>query len=155
MLETSGGEGADGSPQPLSVDLVLCCLAVALMALAVLALPGSPLRAVLVAPALLLVPGYLLLQALFPVRAERPRHLLLSLGVSPPLVALLALATALVPGGFREGTILATVAAGSLMLAALAWTRRRTRAAQKGRGPEPTTAVPAPAPNQERVWQRL
>lgn len=115
-----------------SVDLLVAAGLMVLAAIVALVLPdGSMLRLAIVVPILLLAPGYLLLQALLvPARsaATRGRHLVLSLGVSPALLGLLALSTALVPGGFKQGAILGVVTVGSIVLGAVGFRRRRAKA---------------------------
>lgn len=81
------------------------------------------LRAALALVLLPLVPGYLLVQAVEP-RAPRPAHLALALGLGLPLVGLAALATALVPGGFRPMPILVAQAVLAAGLATVALVRR-------------------------------
>lgn len=124
--------GAGTSSWRASADLLIAGVAVLLAGAATLVLPdGSTLRLVLVLPILLLAPGYLLLQALLvPARstAARGRHLLLSLGVSPAVLGLLALSTAIVPGGFTSGAIILVVTVGCVLLAGVGFQRRRVRA---------------------------
>lgn len=96
----------------------------------VFALPtGSLVRAIIAGLAILLVPGYLLLQA--SIRESSPKqravHAAIALGVSPAVVGLLALATALVPGGFKAGPIIALVTFASLAFAGVAAWRRAPR----------------------------
>lgn len=98
--------------------------------LAAVALPeGNLLRFVLALPVLFFAPGYLLLQALIPAGPESRRmwHALVAVGLSPVLVGLLALSTALVPGGFKPLPILIVVTLGSLVLLGLAAYRRMSR----------------------------
>lgn len=97
-------------------------------ALAFASLPdGSPLRVLLAAGVLFFAPGYLLLQAL-PIphtsRWSRATHAFLAIGISPAIVGLLALGTAMVPGGFRPGPIVAVVTLACLGFAGVAWYRR-------------------------------
>jgi uncharacterized membrane protein len=73
---------------------------------------------------LLLVPGYVLVQAI--VRRPRLWHAAAAPGLGIPVVGLLALATALLPRGFVISNIIAVVAVGTLGLAAAAWWRRAT-----------------------------
>lgn len=93
--------------------------------------PG-PLRLALTLPMVLFVPGYLLLQA-FRVPAASGRELgwqaLASLGISPAVLGLLALSTAIVEGGFRLGVILVTTTVACLLFATAALVRRRSLAA--------------------------
>lgn len=114
-----------------SWDLVAAASIAVAAAMAASLLPGgSVLRLVLTLPALFLVPGYLLVQTLARGRGSRSRrgfHMLLALGISPPLVGLLALATALWPSGFRAQGILWAVTLACLFLAAAAFLRRSTQ----------------------------
>lgn len=135
-LDTVDASGADRGQRSRawkrSVDLLVAAGLMVLAGGAALALPdGSTLRLAFVVPILLVAPGYLLLQALIvPARsaATRGRHAVLSLGVSPALLGLLALSTAIVPGGFQEGAILAVVTIGSVVLGAVGFGRRRAKA---------------------------
>lgn len=124
--------GTDTSPWKASADLLLAAaLALAAGAAALMLPDGSTLRLALVLPILLLAPGYLLLQALIvPARSmtDRGRHLLLSLGVSPAVLGLLALSTAIVPGGFTPGAIVLVVTVGCVLLAGIGFQRRRAKA---------------------------
>lgn len=96
---------------------------------------GSGLRAIVALPILLVVPGYLLIEATVGSikPGQRGLHALVALGVSPPLVALLALSTAALPGGFHAGPIVAAVTIACLGLAVLA-ARRRARLAPAAAG---------------------
>lgn len=122
-----------------SADVVAATGLVLVAALAAVVLAdGSTLRPVVALPILMVAPGYLLLQALLvPARSptERGRHLLVSLGLSPAVLGLLALATAVVPGGFRPLPIAATVTLGCLAFAGVAlrrrWSVARTLAAEE------------------------
>ncbi|HEX2065559.1 MAG TPA: DUF1616 domain-containing protein [Candidatus Thermoplasmatota archaeon] len=126
-----------------ALDLAVAAGLAVVAALLATGLPaGSTLRAAAALPILLLVPGYLLIEATVTstARGQRALHALVGLGVSPPLVALLALATALLPGGFRSGTIIGLVTLACLALAAVAaWRRLRAPA-----GPPPAPASQAP-----------
>lgn len=122
-----------------SPDVALGAVLALVAAFAVAFLPGgTPLRVGLVAPVLLVVPGYLLIQA-FVVAADprrsRATHAILAIGVSPGLVGLLALSTAVVQGGFRPVPIVAVVTVACLALAAVA-VRRRTVGAPATPPPE-------------------
>jgi uncharacterized membrane protein len=122
-------------------DLAAAAILAVLAALLAAALPaGSTLRALATLPVLLVVPGYLLVEAAVPsvTRSQRALHALVGLGVSPPLVALLALATAIVPGGFHAPAIVAAVTLACLALAAVAWRRRLRMAASP-----PAASAPA------------
>lgn len=115
-------------PVPGQFDVYLAGALALLGAFAVAALPdGSALRIALVLPVLFFAPGYLLLQALPIPRVRRWSHgvhALLAIGVSPAIVGLLALSTALIPGGFRPAPIVTVVTVASLALAAVALYRR-------------------------------
>lgn len=130
--ESAAGPAAGWDRLKRSAD-VLAGAGLALVALVgAIAIPsGSTVRLAIVLPILLVVPGYLLLQALLvPARpaAERGRHLLVSVGLSPAVLGLLALSTAIVPGGFTRGSILAIVTAGCLVFAGVALRRRWSKA---------------------------
>lgn len=111
-------------------DLWIAGVLVLVGALAAAVLPaGDVMRIALVAPVVLVVPGYLLVQAfVVPAVSRRRRavHALIGLGLSPVVVGLLALVTALVPGGFQTSTIILFVTLGSLGLGVAAGVRRRT-----------------------------
>lgn len=118
-------------------DVLLSTGLVVLAAAVALTLPvESTLRAVLTLPVLLVAPGYLLLQALL-VPARRPRrrvlHAVFGLGISPPLLGLMALSTTVVPGTFTPNTIIVAVTLGCLALGALAVFRRGR---QRAEGPQ-------------------
>src|SRR6185369_16471690 len=88
-------------------DLFATAAFALLAAFAFVALPaGGWPRVVLALAVLLFAPGYLLLEAVTPTDADRRRalHAFLAIGVSPGLVGLLALTTAILPGGFRAGS---------------------------------------------------
>lgn len=109
----------------------------------------GPLRLAATLPVLLFAPGYLLLQAVVvpPARgASLLRQALACLGISPAVVGLLALATAIVAGGFTAGAIVATVTVGSLAFAAIALQRRRHHANAPARNAKAAKA-PAPSPH--------
>jgi uncharacterized membrane protein len=121
-----------------SPDVLLGGVLALVGAWAFLILPaGSTVRIALVAPVLVLVPGYLLIQTLI-VPASPPGrravHAVVAIGASPALVALAALATAIVPGGFRPGPIVAVVTLMTLGLAAAALYRRAAHAATADQG---------------------
>lgn len=104
---------------------------------------GSPLRVALALAVLFFIPGYLLIEAV--ARPDVPAHrraarACVALGVSPAVVGLLALATALLPGGFSSRSIVALVTLACLALAALAFWRRN-RAGRKA----PTATTPSMA----------
>jgi uncharacterized membrane protein len=109
-------------------DLAVAAAVAALAGVAQMSLPGgSWLRVV---PALLLlffVPGYLLIEAVVGPAADLRARLVRcawAVGVSPPVVALLALATALAPHGFKPAAIVLSVTVACLGLAAAALWRR-------------------------------
>ncbi len=125
----AGPSGLAGRWPPRSWwDLAASAGLLTLTLIVALALPeGSVARAAIAMPVLLVVPGYLLLQALFvPAGRTRTRlvHALIALGVSPALIGLLALSTVMVPGGFTAGAIFTMVTLTSLLLAAIALVRR-------------------------------
>lgn len=134
------GSGAANQTVDLGVAVVLI-LAAAWVAWV---LPeGDTLRLVVAAPVVLVVPGYLVLQAVFvPARPPRQRlvHALFAIGLSPIVLGLLALTTALVPSGFRTGPIVAAVTVACLALAGLAGFRRTAdrRGGSEGGQPRPT-----------------
>lgn len=111
-----------------STDLLIAAPLAVLAALLASLLPaGNPVRIVLTLTILLTVPGYLLLQAIFvPARPIRSRAIqaLLGIGVSPVIVGLLALSTALLVGGFGATAIIVTVTLTCLALALVAFVRR-------------------------------
>ncbi len=111
--------------QAPAADLALAAAAALLAGLGSVALPaGSALRLAVAAPALLLVPGYVALEAFVPRPGGRLRNLVLGVCVGPALIGLLALATAMVPGGFRAGSLVAMLTSGCVALAAVALARR-------------------------------
>jgi uncharacterized membrane protein len=102
-------------------------------------------------PMLLFVPGYLLLQAFVvpaATGAARGWQALASLGISPAMMGLFALLTAVVEGGFRLGAIVALSLLGCLALGAAALVRRRALAQSAGLpkgtdAPKAASATPA------------
>lgn len=107
---------------------------------------GSTMRAVLTLPVLLVAPGYLLLQTiLVPVRPPPRRllHAVLGLGISPPLLGLMALSTTVVPGTFTPDALIAAVTLGCLALGTLAVFRRER---QRAEGPEHATVTAPGSP---------
>jgi uncharacterized membrane protein len=120
-------------------DLLAALALVLVAAVAALALGPGPLRVLLTLPALAVAPGYLLVQAAVP--RQRPsawlRHACAALGAGPALLGLCALATALVPGGFRPVPIVLATTAAAALLGAVALLRRRSAG---------TEVEPAPAP---------
>jgi hypothetical protein len=144
---------ARGPRGPYAWADVAIAAALALMAaLAAGNLPVGALRYLLTVPMLVLVPGYLLLQAFVvpPARgAARGWQVLASLGLSPAVVGLLALTTAIVQGGFRLPIILILVTLASLGLGAVALARRRALAPLRTASPTGSagTASVAGAPS--------
>lgn len=132
---TPGARGVGGVGQ--KVDLLAGVALTFVAVFAVVFLPaGSLLRAFLAAPVLFVVPGYLLIQALVvPAASIRSRvvHGLVALGVSPGVVGLLALSTAVVDGGFRPIPIVTVVTVASLLFAGIALYRRSARLASPSR----------------------
>lgn len=124
LSRSSTGSVLKGSPW---VDVVVAMVAVGAAATVAFMLPdGSTVRWALALPIVLLAPGYLLLQAIFvPAQsvASRLIHALVSLGVSPAIVGLLALSTAPF-GAFREGPIVTVVTGSCLVLGLIALIRR-------------------------------
>lgn len=109
-------------------DLGVPC-AIALLAAAAQAFAGGGVMQVALGLAMLFfVPGHLLMAAAAPApmgAGQRAVRAVVALGVSLPLVGLLALGTALLPGGFQAGSIVAAVTAACLALGAVAAWRRR------------------------------
>jgi len=133
-----------------STDLVLATVGALLAALAVAFLPaGAGIRLLSVLPLLLLIPGYLLIEALV-VRPRTRRaqwvHVGVALGVSPALIGLLALATAVIPGGFRASAIVIAVTAACLLLAGVAFYRRVLESI-KVETTDPGQVIPAREPS--------
>lgn len=122
-------QSANRSPTRHLDVLIVGGLAV-LAAIVAFTLPaGDPARFALTLPVLLIAPGYLLIQAFIPDATGRTRlvHGLLSIGVSPAVVGLLALSTALIPGGFGATSIIAAVTLWCLIMASIAMLRRTLR----------------------------
>lgn len=128
-----------------STDLLIAApLAVVSALLASLLPAGNVVRIVLTLTILLTVPGYLLLQAVFvPARPARSRAIqaLYGIGVSPVIVGLLALSTALFVGGFGATAIIVTVTLACLALALIAFIRRSLNPDEI-----PTVQATAPTP---------
>lgn len=130
------------------LDLVLAAALAAAAALLAGALPdGDGRRAMATLAILLVVPGYLLVEAAVPstARGQRALHALVGVGVSLPLVGLLALATAIVPGGFRASMVIASVTLACLALAVVA-ALRRLRSSAPAAPAAPIDAAPVPQP---------
>lgn len=109
-------------------DVLIAMVLVLVGTFAALVLPeGNTPRLLLALPVLFFAPGYLLIQAALGRRSTRTArgwHAALAVGVSPGVIGLLALVTAIVPGGFRMTPIILTVTVGSVALALLALYRR-------------------------------
>jgi len=78
------------------------------------------------------VPGHLLVTACTSAPhtgMQRLVRALVALGISAPVVGLLALSTALLPGGFLASSIVAVVSGACVMLAGAAVVRRRVTVA--------------------------
>ena len=122
-----------------SADILAAAAVAASAGLAYVLLPGgSAVRIVLGLAMVFLVPGYLLLEAAArPSPSLRPKLLrvLAAIGVSPAVVGLAALATALVPGGFKPAAIVLAVTVACAALAGLALWRRMPHAASQPAGP--------------------
>jgi uncharacterized membrane protein len=120
-----------------NLDVVAALAAALLAAVAALSLPeGSTARMAITLPVLFIVPGYVALQAVFlPKRDARRRwfHALFSIGLSPAIVGLLALTTALAPGGFQPRSIVLLLTLAILWGGALGIWRRRTAGRPTGR----------------------
>lgn len=117
------------------VDLGIPCAVAVLAAVAMWMPAGSASRVALALAMLFFVPGHLLIAAFTrpPTMAgQRPMRALVALGVSPPLVGLLALSTSLLPGGFRPVAIVTVVTLACLVLAGVAAFRRRGTPAVPG-----------------------
>ena len=127
LLPAAGSHQANGPVGGRHLDLAGCMGAALLAPFFMAVLPGgSLLRAVLLGVTLLVVPGYLLMQAVEPAagRARRAVHAAIALGVSPALVGLAALSTALLPGGFQAERIILVEVLLMVALGAVAWRRR-------------------------------
>ncbi len=125
---SQAGPSADHPEDRGSWDLGLSVALAVAGTLGALWLPaGDTVRLLLALPVVLLVPGYLLLQALMvPTSQGFPRWLevLFSIALSPAIVGLVALATWVIPGGFQPRVIIGTVTGACFLLAAVALQRR-------------------------------
>ncbi|MBI2077530.1 MAG: DUF1616 domain-containing protein [Euryarchaeota archaeon] len=129
---TAGSTSKESGPR--AWDLVVAVLVTLVGAGAVWFLPtGNPLRFALALPVLLFTPGYLLLQVAVLPKPGRDRAVqpIVAVPASIAVVALLALATAVVPDGFTPTNIVAVVTSASLALAALAKARRNAASGGK------------------------
>lgn len=141
-----------GEPEPMRwLDVGGASILVLVAAAAVAMELTGPLRFLATLPMILFVPGYLLLQAVA-VPAARGKELawqaVASLGLSPALLGLFALATAIVEGGFRLGIIVGLSTILSLGLATVALVRRRavSRPTKDAAGASPVRPAPAVIP---------
>jgi uncharacterized membrane protein len=148
-----GGQVQRQPPEQLQAVLrrspdLLAAAALAIAAYVATALPGgSPARLALAAAIVFVLPGYLLLEAAVPTLGSASRRGLravAALGVSPAVVGLAALSTALVQGGFRPANIVLVVTLLCLLLAGAALVRRAT-AGRAAEPPFPTEPLVAPA----------
>lgn len=136
VVRTDGSlrEGGTWRSWTRDLDLLACATVVGLACLAAMTLPeGSIVRLAVAIAGLFVAPGYLLVEAAAgPARsvAARVRRAALSVGVSPAIVGLLALATAGLPGGFRPASIILLLGVTCLALAAAALWRRRAHGRQ-------------------------
>lgn len=125
-----------------SADLLVAGPLAVLAAVLASALPAdNPVRNYGTIAILLTVPGYLLLQTLMvpaPPAAKRAMHVLLGIGVSPAVVGLLALSTALVSGGFGATAIIATVTLACLAFALIAFARRSLHPSENASTADPS-----------------
>ncbi len=136
---TLPAEVATTRPRRRWIDLALVALFAVVAAIATTMAAGGLGRSLLTLPMILFVPGYLFIQMLVtgPGRPT-PFQALMAIGVSPPLVGLLALLTAIIPGGFTAGPIIATVTVACIAMAVAAFVRR-------GRHAPPDTSVASKA----------
>jgi len=150
-IDPPGAPPAADTPKPGSFPWIDLAIGAALSVVALVAaldLPVSPLRYLLTLPMLLLVPGYLLLQAFAVPAASGARRgwqALAAIGLSPAVVGLLALSTAIVQGAFRVPVILAVSTLASVALATTAFVRRRSLARSERDAPAPAPAAAAVA----------
>lgn len=118
----------DGLPRLRdTADLLVAVALVVVAALARLMPEENTLRLLLTLPVLLFVPGYLLIQMFVPLARsghDRTVQALVALGASLPVVGLLALSTAVVPGGFRPTPIVVVTTGACILFAVVAYLRR-------------------------------
>lgn len=135
MSQPAGSAELDGhdsranpSGEGSGADLVLAGAIAVAAPIAAIYHPGNvALRTALSIPALLLVPGYLLLQTILPSLSQRPglgHQAALSVGFSLPVVGLAALSASVTPWGFRPTPVILSVMVASLALCAVAAYRR-------------------------------
>lgn len=153
VTHSAYADAPDPEPEPVPrLDLWLASAATVLAAVAAFLLPdGSLVRLLVTAPAWLFLPGYLMLQALLvPVRppALRVVHAVAAIGLSIPMVGLLALATVVLPGGLSERSIVAVVTFVCLALAVVAGMRRIARPNVDDEPDEPVVRRVRPVPPQ-------
>ena len=128
-------------------DLIIAALcSVALVAVDVAAAPATPARVALGVPFVLLLPGYVLVAAIFPGRDDLSflERIALGAGLSAAIVPLLGLALNYSPWGIRPHPIVLSVMLFTLTVAAVAAARRRLLPREQAFQPE--LAVP---------WRRL
>jgi uncharacterized membrane protein len=112
---------------PLDLKSIYLWISLALVSVYAPAISESPLRAVLVLPLLLFIPGYLLVAALFPARGDLDdiERVALSFGLSIAIVPLIGLALNYTPWGIRLDSIAVFLVAFSLVIGLIAQFRRR------------------------------
>lgn len=142
-------------PAMRDVDDLLAAIVLVILAFwATVALPpGSWARVAVVAPLVLALPGYLLIQAVLgptSLRTSRLGHTAAALGVTPAVIGLLALSTTVLPGGFRIPSITKALAIGSVVFLVVAWVRRGFPRASAVRPSNGIPSTPA-SPGQETV----
>jgi hypothetical protein len=108
------------------LDMLGCVLATMVAWGATALPPGDFVRVLLTLPIILFVPGYLALQAVVgrSFARDQRRQAMAAFGLSPALVGLVALATAIIPGGFQLGVIANAILVTCILLAAGAIARR-------------------------------
>jgi uncharacterized membrane protein len=112
---------------PLDLKSIYLWISLALVSVYAPVISESPLRAVLVLPLLLFIPGYLLVAALFPARGDLDdiERVALSFGLSIAVVPLIGLALNYTPWGIRLDSIAVFLVAFSLVIGLIAQFRRR------------------------------
>jgi uncharacterized membrane protein len=115
--------------QPFPTDLKIALLWVAATILAIYLpfLNESPIRGVLTLPAILYLPGYCLIAALFPGESDIDfiERIALSFGLSIAVVPLIGLGLNYTPWGIRLVPVLISLSAFTLVMAAVAAWRRK------------------------------
>jgi uncharacterized membrane protein len=137
IVKTRSSSSATRPPRPKrehawpKLDVAVTASLGVIATAAATSLPAGTLRTALTLPMILFVPGYLLLQAFVVpavTGAARGWQALASLGISPAVLGLFALATSIVQGGFRLDAIVVLSTIGCLAFAAAALVRRRSLA---------------------------